>query len=420
MAFESLKGWTSQQKHVVTAAYLGWTMDAYDFFLMVFVFKYLAADFHTSIPSVALAVSLTLACRPIGAFIFGRLADRYGRRPILMVDIALYSVLSFGIAFTQNLTQFLILASAFGVAMGGVWGIGASLAFETIKPKARGFVSGLLQSGYPTGYLIASVIYGLLFPHIGWRGMFMVGIIPAAILVFYIGAQVKESPSFATTRTNPVSTWSIMRSHWKLALFAICLMTAYNFFSHGTQDLYPTFLQKQHGFNPATVSTIAIIYNIGAIIGGLTFGSISQSFGRRNTVVVAALLAIPVIYLWSFSTTAAMLALGAFLMQICVQGAWGVVPAHLNELSPAEARGTFPGTIYQLGNFIASANAVLQAGFAEKNGGNYSMALAVVAGCAALAIAVLMKFGPEAHNISMGVSDKDEAPPGVIAQVEAD
>ena len=410
MAFAALKDWTSRQRHTVAAAYLGWTMDAYDFFLMVFTFKYIAADFHTTIPHVALAVTLTLACRPIGAFIFGRLADRFGRRPILMVDIALYSILSFGIAFTQTLTQFLVLAAFFGVAMGGVWGIGASLAMETIPTRARGFVSGLLQSGYPMGYLLASVIYGLFYSQIGWRGMFMVGIVPAMILVFYISRKVEESPHFDSAHAKSVSTFAVLRDHWKVALFAVLLMTSYNFFAHGTQDLYPTFLQKQHGYAPGLVSTIAVIYNIGAIVGGLSFGYLSQSFGRRRTAIVAALLSIPVIFLWSYSTTAVMLAVGAFLMQVCVQGAWGVVPAHLNELSPASARGTFPGTVYQLGNFIASFNAVMQAGIAEKNGGNYSFALAAVALGAALAIALLMKFGPEAHNVDMGTSGSASAP----------
>ena len=402
MAFEALKGWTSQQKHVVGAAYLGWTMDAYDFFLMVFTFKYIAADFHVKIPQVALATVLTLACRPIGAFIFGRLADRFGRRPILMLDIACYSVMSFVIAFTQNLGQFLVAAAFFGVAMGGVWGIGASLAMETIPTKARGMISGLLQSGYPTGYLVASVIYKFLFPNIGWRGMFMVGILPAALLVLYIFLSVKESPHFNVERAKSQSTLSVLKTHWKIALFAILLMTAYNFFSHGTQDLYPTFLQKQMMFSPDQVGSIAIIYNIGAVIGGLSVGSLSQMWGRRRTAMIAALLALPVIYLATFSTTFTMLAIGSFLMQVFVQGAWGVVPAHLNELAPADARGTFPGTVYQLGNLLAAVNLYLQTYWAEKNGGNYGLPIAVVAGCAAIAIAIFMKFGPEASHVEMG------------------
>ncbi|HET7084862.1 MAG TPA: MFS transporter [Rhizomicrobium sp.] len=403
-AFDAMKGWTSTAKHTVTASYLAWTLDAYDFFLLTLVFKDIATQFGTSITKVAVATMLTLACRPIGAFIFGRLADHYGRRPVLMLDIALYSILSFLIAFTPNIEIFYVACAAFGVAMGGVWGICASLSMETIKPSARGFVSGLLQSGYPSGFLISAVIFGYLYPIIGWRGMFMVGVIPAAILILYIFVFVPESQHFnrEQAKSGQASTVSILRNHGKVALFAIFLMMGFNFFSHGTQDVYTTFLRVQHGFDPPTVKNVLVIANIGAIIGGLFFGSFSQGFGRRRTIILVTLLALPVIYFWSHGTTPVALALGAFLMQVCVQGAWGVVPAHLNELAPAAARGTFAGTCYQLGNLIAAVNNPLQSAIAEQTGGNYSLALAVVATGAALLIATLAWLGPEAHNVEMG------------------
>ena len=402
-AFEALKGWTPRAKHTVTASYLAWTMDAYDFFLLTFVFKDIAAQFGTSITKVTVAVMLTLACRPIGAFIFGRLADRFGRRPILMLDVACYSLLSFLIAFTPNIWAFYAACAAFGVAMGGVWGIAASLSMETIKPSARGFVSGVLQSGYPSGFLISSLVFGFLYTSIGWRGMFLVGVIPAALLILYIYLKVPESPFHDPSRARTQGgTITVLRNHGKVALYAIILMTGYNFFSHGTQDLYATFLRVQHSFDPPTVKNVLVIANIGAIIGGLFFGSFSQSFGRRRTVILVALLALPVIYFWAYAATPVALALGAFLMQVCVQGAWGVVPAHLNELSPAAARGTFPGTCYQLGNLIAAVNLPLQSSIAESQGGNYSIALAIIATCAALLIAAMMYFGPEAHNVDMG------------------
>ncbi|MBU6299025.1 MAG: MFS transporter [Alphaproteobacteria bacterium] len=397
-----MKGWTAAQVHVVAASYLGWTLDAFDFFLLVFVIKDVTNAFATTVTSVALAITLTLALRPVGAFIFGRLADRYGRQPILMLDVALYSLFGFATAFAPNLTVFLVIRALFGVAMGGEWGVGASLTMETIPPGARGFVSGLLQSGYPTGYLFASVVFGLLYPHIGWRGMFMVGALPA-LLILYIRSSVPESPVFERGHTRAVTAAGVLEKHWKLALYAILLMTAFNFFSHGTQDLYPTFLQRQRHFDHATVSTIAVIYNIGAIIGGLAFGSISQIFGRRRTIVFAALLVVPAVWLWVYSATAVMLALGAFIVQFFVQGAWGVVPAHLNELSPPEARGTFPGTVYQLGNFIASSNAVMQAKIAETHGNDYALALAMVAVAASVAIVLLIGFGREAKDIDMTV-----------------
>jgi len=400
MVMDALRGWSSAQKHVVAASFLGWTLDAFDFFLLVFVIKDVSAEFGTLVSSVTLAVTLTLALRPVGAFIFGRLADRFGRRPILMIDVLLYSILGFATAFAPNLTVFLIVRALFGVAMGGEWGIGASLTMETVKPEARGFVSGLLQSGYPTGYLIASVVYGLLYAHIGWRGLFMVGIVPA-LLILYIRRSVPESPGWNRERASAATVFGILAKHWQIALYSIVLMTAFNFFSHGTQDLYPTFLQKQRHFDHLTVSTIAVVYNIGAIIGGLSFGALSQSFGRRRTMITAALLSIPAVYLWAYSETAVLLGLGAFLVQFFVQGAWGVVPAHLNEVSPPEARGAFPGTVYQLGNFIASYNLTLQARIAESQGNDYRLALAGVAVIAALAVSLFAWLSREARHISM-------------------
>jgi MFS transporter, SHS family, lactate transporter len=398
-AISALSGWTSVQKHVVAASFLGWTLDAFDFFLLVFVLKDIAAEFHTDVAEVTFAILLTLAMRPIGAFIFGRAADRFGRRPTLMVNITLYSLLEFASGFAPNLTVLLILRALYGVAMGGEWGVGASLTMETIPPHARGFVSGLLQSGYPTGYFLASIVYGALFQYIGWRGMFMVGVIPA-LLVLYIRRTVPESPSWSReAAVERGSTWAVLQSHWRLGIYAVVLMTAFNFFSHGTQDLYPTFLQLEHKMSPHAVGIIAAIYNIGAICGGIFFGTLSERFGRRRCIIVAALLSIPIIPLWAFSNSPSLLAIGAFLMQFFVQGAWGIVPVHLNELSPETARGTFPGFVYQLGNLFASVNATLQAGIATHFGGNYGLALAVVAGTVALVIAALTAVGTEAKGV---------------------
>jgi MFS transporter, SHS family, lactate transporter len=400
MAIAALSGWTSEQRHVVAATFLGWTLDAFDFFLLIFVLKDIATEFNTQITEVTFAILLTLAMRPIGAYIFGRAADRWGRRPTLMVDVLLYSVIELASGFSPNLTTLLVLRAIFGIAMGGEWGVGASLTMESIPPHARGFVSGLLQSGYPAGYFLASIVYGLLFQYIGWRGMFMVGVIPA-LLVFYIRRKVPESPSWkpATSKSN---TLAVVKSHWRLGIYAVLLMTAFNFFSHGTQDLYPTFLQVQHKMTPHEVGLIAVIYNIGAIIGGISFGSMSEVFGRRRIIIIASLLSLAVLPLWAFSTSAVWLAVGAFLMQVMVQGAWGVIPVHLNELSPDDARGTFPGFVYQLGNLIASVNATLQAGIAVHYGGDYGIALAAVAGTVAVAIVVLTALGTEAKGIAFG------------------
>ena len=393
--------WTKSARSAVIASYLGWTLDAFDFFLLVFVLKDIAADFSTDVTALSYALTLTLAMRPIGAFLFGRLADHYGRRPVLMADILAYSFLGALTAFAPNLTGLLVIRALFGVAMGGEWGVGASLTMESIPPKARGFVSGLLQSGYPTGYFIASAVYGSLFEHIGWRGLFLVGAIPA-LLVFYIRRNVPESPGWERRPATESSTLAIVKAHWQRALYAVLLMTAFNFFSHGTQDLYPTFLKSEHHFDAHQVSLVAMIYNAGAIIGGILCGTLSERFGRRRMIVTMALLALPVLPLWAFSHSLAMLAAGAFLLQFCVQGAWGIIPAHLNELSPDAARGTFPGFVYQLGNLFASANATIQASLAVQFGTPenpvYSKTLALVLGLVALVIAGLTLFGPEARG----------------------
>jgi SHS family lactate transporter-like MFS transporter len=381
------------QWSAVIASFLGWTLDAFDFFVMVFMLKAIATDFGTDVPHVALGVTLTLAARPFGALLFGWLADKYGRRPILMIDILLYSVFEFASTFAPTLTALIAIRVLFGFAMGGEWGIGASLVMETIPPKTRGIISGLLQEGYAFGYLLASIVYYFLFDAIGWRGMFMLGIVPALIVVV-IRIWVKESPAFEAQRhkADRPDPFALLLKHWKTALYVIVLMAAFNFFSHGTQDLYPTFLQDK-GFDTHKTGLITAIMNVGAITGGLIFGALSDRFSRRWAIIAAALLALPIIPLWAFSHTAAMLAAGAFLIQVAVQGAWGVVPVHINELAPDGARGMFPGFAYQAGNLIASVNATWQASIAKQSG--YPHALAIVCGATAVVLAAWTFVGPE-------------------------
>jgi SHS family lactate transporter-like MFS transporter len=410
--FGHFRGLTSTQRNTFVACFLGWSLDAFDFFILVFCVSAIAAEFHTKVSAIAEAIFLTLAMRPIGAFLFGFLADRFGRRPALMIDIICFSIFELGSAFAPSLRSFLIMRAFFGIAMGGEWGVGAALAFETLPAKGRGFFSGLLQEGYVVGYLLAAVVYGTLFRFLGWRGMFVVGALPA-FLVIYIRTKVDESPAWLQGRVTKKEDTRVGKgilAYLGSFLFLILLMFAFNSFSHGTQDLYPTFLQKNHGFSPGTVGTIAIIYNIGALLGGITFGSWSERLGRRRAIIIAALLAIPVIPLWAYSHTAPMLALGGFLMQFMVQGAWGVIPAHLNELSPPAVRATFPGLAYQLGNLFASRNSVIQAKLVEQHfGGNYAPVLAWTVVLVATLVAVISFSGKEIKGADLSTTSAGSA-----------
>jgi SHS family lactate transporter-like MFS transporter len=390
-----LKSLEPSQRSAIWASYLGWTLDAFDFFLLVFMLKAIGTEFGTDVKSVAVAIMLTLAARPFGALFFGILADRFGRRPILMVVILAFSAFSALSGFANSLTQLLIIRTLFGFAMGGEWGIGASLVMETIPPKLRGPVSGLLQSGYPSGYFVASLVYFALFDRIGWRGMFFVGIAPA-LLVFLIRMRVEESPAYVARKDKPrANPFVELARNWKIALYMIVLMAAFNAFSHGTQDLYPTFLQVQHHFDTQLTGTLAAIMNVGAIVGGISFGIWSEKIGRKRAIIIACLFSLPIIPLWAFATTPLLLGVGAFLMQVAVQGAWGIVPVHLNELSPGAVRAMFPGFAYQLGNLLMSRNGVFQAQIAESHGNNYGLALAIFGGATAVIIVIWTAIGPE-------------------------
>jgi SHS family lactate transporter-like MFS transporter len=400
-----LRKLTPNQRNAVLASFLGWTLDAFDFFIIVFVLKDIAKEFKADIPSVTATLFVTLAMRPLGAFLFGIVADRFGRRPTLMIDIMFYSVVELLSGFAPSLTALVILRALYGIAMGGEWGVGASLTMETIPPKTRGIVSGLLQAGYPSGYLLAAVLYGTSYHFLGWRGMFMVGALPA-FLVLFIRRNVEESPAWQQRQGQPRATGANIKGRWKLFLYVIILMTAFNSFSHGTQDIYPTFLEVQHKYPPQIVSTIAVIYNLGAILGGIVFGAFSEHIGRRRAIVTAALLALPVIPLWALSNHVVLLSIGAFLIQFFVQGAWGVIPVHLNELSPDSVRGTFPGFTYQLVNFFASKNGTIQTTLAVSFGNNYGLALAITAAIVATAVALVTAVGPEERGVEFGGSDR--------------
>jgi len=391
------------QRNTFVACFLGWALDALDFFLVTFVLVPIGHDFGQSIPKVAFAITLTLMMRPVGAFIFGLLGDKFGRRIPLMGDIIFYSVMELLTAFAPNFTVFLILRALFGIGMGGEWGLGASLAMESLPTQTRGLFSGILQQGYAVGYLLAALVYWIVFPHFGWRGLFVTGVLPA-FLVIYIRARVPESPVWQRDRIcgerSPMKMSIFVKQHGALFIYAALLMTAFNYMSHGTQDLYPTYLEKQRGFGVSAKSMISIVYATGAICGGAVMGFLSQQWGRRRVIILSAICGMLLIPLWIFAPTTALLIMGGFLIQFMVQGAWGVVPVHLNELSPPEFRGTFPGLAYQLGNFAAAYAAQQQAWLAEhfrsSNGQpNYAITMALVEAVVFLVIILLAAIGRE-------------------------
>lgn len=386
-------------------------MDAFDYFIVVLVYADIAADFGVSKERVAFLTTATLLTRPLGALLFGLWADRVGRRLPLIVDVCFYSVIGFACAFAPNLTVLIVLRFLYGIGMGGEWGLGAALAMEKIPSHRRGFFSGLLQEGYSFGYLLAAAAYLLLNRGFGlsWRWLFALSIIPAFISLL-IRMRVDESQVWKESRESMRVTRTSFRDVFLNAvivrrfIYLILLMTAFNWMSHGTQDVYPTFLRATDsggaGLSETTALVIAIIYNVGAIIGGLVFGTLSQRFGRRYTIAFCALLGLPIVPLFAYSTTAAMLCLGSFLMQVCVQGAWGVIPAHLTELSPDAIRGFYPGVTYQLGNLFAALNLPIQEHLAAAHG--YPFALTVTIVPVLCCVAVLTLVGSEARGIEFG------------------
>jgi MFS transporter, SHS family, lactate transporter len=393
------------QRNAFLAAFLGWTMDAFDYFLVVLVYAEIAKDFGVSLERMAFLTTVTLLMRPVGALIFGVWADRAGRRVPLMVDVTFYSVVGFVCAFAPNFTVLLILRLLYGIGMGGEWGLGAALAMEKIPPARRGFFSGILQEGYATGYLLAALAYLLVHSVLGlsWRWLFGLSIVPALISLL-IRSRVKESEVWHTARerVTRVGFRQVLLNRTVLRRFGylVLLMTAFNWMSHGTQDVYPTFLKEGVHLSATTATWIAVIYNIGAIIGGPTVGALSQRHGRRRMIVLCAVLGLPIVPIFAYSHTAAYLCLGAFLMQVLVQGAWGVIPAHLTELSPDEIRGFYPGVTYQLGNCLAAFNLPIQQALAASHG--YPFALAATIVPVLLAVAVLTALGSEARGIHFG------------------
>jgi SHS family lactate transporter-like MFS transporter len=391
----------TESAHSVTAfvaSFLGWALDAFDFFVLVFVVPVIAKEFHRPISDVAYTITLTLVMRPAGALLFGWMADRYGRRLPLLIDVVFYSAVEVLSGLAPSYGWFLFLRALYGIGMGGEWGVGASLAMEAVSSKRRGLMSGLLQEGYAFGYLMAAAAFFFIFPRFGWRALFYTGGLPA-LLTLFIRAKVPESKAWERHRPQARQIIDAIRSNLGGFLYMVALMTMMNLISHGTQDMYPTFLEHQRHLDTHLVAEMAILYNIGAICGGLFFGQYSDRFGRRRAMITAVVLAAVVVPLWVYAHSLWLLAVGAFLMQFMVQGAWGVIPAHLVELSPPAVRGLFPGLAYQFGVLLAANAAYAEALMAVKMG--YANALAAVALTVLMLGVIVIALGRERAGIDL-------------------
>jgi SHS family lactate transporter-like MFS transporter len=394
----------ANQRNAVLAGFLGWTLDAFDFFVLTFVIQDVATAFGRPRPAIALTLSLALITRPIGAVIFGLIADRYGRRLPLMLNVVFYAVISVLSGLAPNYMTFVILRLLFGIGMGGEWGVGASLALESASPRLRGLLSGLLQEGYALGNLLAALAFAAVYvpvhaahPEYAWRVMFFLGGAPA-LLSLFIRAKVKESEAWHEHKTDwPTYRKSIWK-HWPRFVYLVVLMTMMGLMSHGTQDMYPTFLQRERGYSPSHTASLTMITNVGAILGGLAFGYYSDRSGRRRAMITSALFGVLVVPLWVAAPNTALIAVGGFLIQFFVQGAWGVIPAHINELSPNQLRGFFPGLAYQLGVAFSAGIPYIESVLGEYF--TYGQAMGVLAAAVMIGVAVTTFFGPEAHGVS--------------------
>jgi len=402
---DSLRREPDERSHppAVIAGFSGWLLDAFDFFLVTFCLTSIAHDFHKTDAQIALLITMTMICRPLGGFIFGLLADRYGRRRPLMVNMGAYAVAGILTGLAPNYATLLVVRAAFGVVMGGTWGVGASLAMEGAPVRRRGVLSGLLQEGYAAGNVLAAMFYFFLSSFLSWRALFILSSLPAVPLVIYIWLGVKESSVWERSQAS-LRTWSLQTreilSHWKLFLYLLVFMTMMLFASHGTQDMYPTFLQRQWHFSPARRSAITAFSGIGAIAGGVVFGFLSDLWGRRRAIVIALLLGVTLIPLWAYAPSVALLVAGAFFMQFMVQGAWGVIPAHLAELSPDSVRALLPGFAYQSAGVLASSVVFIEAAYAQKT--SYATAMALTAVSVFLAASLIAWLGRESRGKAFG------------------
>jgi len=387
----------ADRRNAVLAGFLGWTLDAFDFFILVMVISAVARDFHVTVPAIAAALTGSLMTRPIGAILFGIMADRYGRKLPLMLNVIFYATISFLSGLAPTYRIFVILRLLFGIGMGGEWGVGASLTMESVPVKLRGFLSGILQGGYTFGFLLAALAYYTIFPHWGWRMMFFVGGAPA-LLALFIRSKVKETEAWHQSRTDWKSYRKAIAANWKRFLYMLLLLMFMNSMSHGTQDMFPTYLTRQLHYAPKVVAMITMLATLGNLCGALTGGRLSDKWGRRLMMMTAVTLALLLIPLWMWAPNIPTIVVGAFLMQFMVTGAWGIIPAHINELSPPQLRGFFPGFVYQMGVLCAASISYIEARIGERL--TYSRAMSMSMVVVLTCLLLIIKFGPEAKGVA--------------------
>ena len=403
----------ADQRNALLAGFLGWTLDAFDFFILTLVIEDVARAFGRTRPEIALAVTASLAMRPVGAVVFGIMADHWGRRLPLMLNVVFYAVISVLSGLAPSYGTFLALRLLFGVGMGGEWGVGASLALESAPPRLRGLLSGLLQEGYAVGNLLAALALRTLYPvfveHYGadaWRAMFFLGGLPA-LLSLFIRAKVKDPPAWREHKMDWPAYVRSLPAYGKRFLYLVAMMTMMNLISHGTQDMYPTLLARS-GYDARRIADVTMLSMVGAVLGGLAFGAASDRFGRRSSMATAMALGLGVLPLWLAGAGSPAVLVGVFCMQFFVQGAWGVVPAHINELSPGHLRGFLPGVAYQLGVLFASSIPYVESTLGEIFG--YTQAMGGLVGAAFTIGIVVILCGPEARGASFRTRDATRAP----------
>lgn len=424
--FQVLSELTITQWAMFFSGWLAWTCDAIDFFSVSLSVSALTKEFDRDTEDITQAITLTLLLRSVGAVLFGIISDRFGRKWPLVVNLIIVAILELGAGFVNDYNTFLGVRSLFGIGMGGIWGLAASTALENLPVEARGLGSGILQQGYAVGYLLAACINLGLVPDVpvGWRALFWtasgISFFAAGIRallpeseVFLRAREVERAKGNTTTNKTKVflhETWEMLKTHWLLCVYAILLMTGFNFLSHGSQDLYPTYLEDSKGFTQHQATVATIIGNCGAIVGGVIAGWVSQYIGRRLTIVIFVLLIGAFIPVWILPSTFSGLAAGAFCMQFGVQGAWGVIPIQLSEMSPPAFRATFPGVAYQLGNMVSSASSQIEATGGKnlrttllvdgewKDIPDYATVQGIFIGCVAAFVLFITIVGPENHG----------------------